>query len=292
MGTATLAGWRIALAILWRTLLFFLAFALMGALLIVPLAPLLSQWEADSRIAAQLYPDIAGAVAMLAATWLMLRFIDRRPFRTIGLEPKHAIRDIAVGMATGASWLALSLGIAWVAGWVTLQIPVVVSLPLLAGAAIAVFFNVLTQQFLLCGVIFQTIQSKTNFAAALLISAALFSAYHGGAFQGQWLPAINVFAAGALFCLAYGLSGNLWLPIGIHFAWNFLLGPVLGLTVSGTSQLGIGWTAFSVEGPSLFTGGAFGLEGGLIVTVTVTAFCMAFVLLRSQRQVAHNKAVL
>jgi hypothetical protein len=44
----------------------------------------------------------------------------------------------------------------------------------------------------------------------------------------------------------------LWLPIGIHFAWNSLLGPVLGLTVSGTDQLGVGWRVFQVEGPALF----------------------------------------
>jgi hypothetical protein len=139
------------------------------------------------------------------------------------------------------------------------------------GALTALFFNTLTQQLLLCGYIFQTIRARSSFTVALLVSAALFSALHAGAFLGAWLPIVNVFGAGALFCLAYGITGNLWFPIGIHFAWNSLLGPVLGLTVSGTDQLGVGWRVFQVEGPALFSGGAFGLEGGLVVTITTAA---------------------
>ena len=58
------------------------------------------------------------------------------------------------------------------------------------------------------------------------------------------------------------------MPVGIHFAWNFLLGPTLGLTVSGTSHFGNNWQVFSLTGPAYFTGGSFGFEGGLIVTLT------------------------
>ena len=104
---------------------------------------------------------------------------------------------------------------------------------------------------------------------AILSSAVLFSAFHAGAFQGAWLlPALNLFIAGVVFGTAYCLSGNLWLPIAIHFTWNLLLGPVLGLTVSGQDDLNGGWQVFAVHGPQLFTGGPFGIEGGLVVTLT------------------------
>lgn len=49
---------------------------------------------------------------------------------------------------------------------------------------------------------------------------------------------------------------------------GFLLGPVLGLTVSGTGEASLAWTVVAIEGPPLFAGGAFGLEGGLTVTFT------------------------
>jgi membrane protease YdiL (CAAX protease family) len=222
-------------------------------------------------IRVQIYGDATLAVAMLASTWIMTRFVDRRPFLTIGFAPSQAPRDLTVGLAVGAVWLALSVGAAWLAGWASPRFPVTGSSSQLLGTLTALFFNTLTQQMLLCGYIFQTIRARTSFTVALLVSAALFSALHAGAFHGTWLPLVNVFGAGALFCLAYGISGNLWLSIGIHFAWNSLLGPVLGLTVSGSDQLGVGWRVFQIEGPALFTGGSFGLEGGLVVTITTAA---------------------
>lgn len=268
--------------------MFFLVFALTSALFFVPFASKLSKWADTFPIRAQLYADIAGAMAMLAATWIMTRFVDRRPFQSIGFAPDFILRDLLIGLAIGAGWLLVSVGSAWVAGWASPQVPETFSSPLLLLVAISMFFNVLTQQLLLCGYIFQTIQSRTNFLVALLISAALFSAYHAGAFQGAWLPVVNVFAAGALFCLAYGITGKLWLPVAIHFTWNFLLGPMFGLTTSGSSQSGLGWVEFEIEGPTLFTGGAFGLEGGLVVTLTTAVCIVAIVLFRHQRLVPEE----
>ncbi|HVS64267.1 MAG TPA: type II CAAX endopeptidase family protein [Thermoanaerobaculia bacterium] len=259
------------LGILWRVTLFFVVFGLMGALFIVPFASVLSAWRDMFPIRVQMYGDVTVAVAMLASTWIMTRFVDGRPFLTIGFAPSQAPRDLAAGLAVGAVWLAMSVGAAWLAGWASPRFPVTGSSSQLLGTLTALLFNILTQQLLLCGYIFQTIRARTSFTVALLVSAALFSALHAGAFHGTWLPFVNVFGAGALFCLAYGITGNLWFPIGIHFAWNSLLGPVLGLTVSGSDQLSIGWRVFQVEGPALFTGGAFGLEGGLVVTITTAA---------------------
>jgi len=272
------------LQILWRVTVFVLAFALIGALFIVPLASALSEWADTFPRRAQLYADIVGAVAILAATWVMTRFVDRRPFRTIGLAPKNAPRDLAAGLTVGVVWLAMSVGGLWAAGWASPEDPVALSGSLLLVSATSVFFNVLTQQLLLCGYILQTIRSRTNFHVALLVSAALFSSYHAGVFQGAWLPAVNVFAAGVLFCLAYVVTGNLWFPVAMHFAWNLLLGPVFGLTVSGTGKMGLGWRMFTVDGPALFTGGAFGVEGGLVVTFSTTLLIFAFVLFRYRQR--------
>jgi hypothetical protein len=271
MATEARTRIRSTLGILWRVGLFVVVFGLLGALFIVPFDTALSSWREVFPVRARLYGNVTIAVAMLTATWIMTRFVDRRPFRTIGFAPDRAPRDVVVGLAVGAVWLALSVGASWLAGWASPRSPVSGSSSQLLGTLAALFFNVLTQQLLLCGYVFQTIRARTNFGVAVLLSAALFSVLHAGAFDGAWLPLVNVFGAGALFCLAYGITGNLWLPLGIHFAWNALLGPVLGLTVSGSDQLGLGWQVFQIEGPALFTGGAFGLEGGLVVTVTTAA---------------------
>ncbi|HSM16637.1 MAG TPA: type II CAAX endopeptidase family protein [Gemmatimonadales bacterium] len=288
MVTNVAAKPRLVVQTLWRVALFMLAFALSGAVFIIPFDAALSRWADAFPMRVQLYYDIAGLVAMLAATWVMTRFVDRRRFRTIGFASGTASRDFAAGLGTGVAWLVVSVGVAWAFGWVSPEVPVGFSGSLLLAAAISVFINVLTQQLLLCGYIFQTIRSRANFLVALLVSAGLFSAYHAGAFHWAWLPAVNVFAAGVLFCLAYGITGNLWFPVAIHVAWNLLLGPVLGLTVSGTGQMGLGWSMFTVEGPRLFTGGGFGLEGGLVVTLTTTFFVFTMVLFRSRQRIQER----
>jgi hypothetical protein len=163
------------------------------------------------------------------------------------------------------------------------QAPTRLSGTVLLGAALGVILNVLTQQLLLCGYIFQVIQREANAGLAVGLSALLFVGYHAGAFAGGWLPVVNVFLAGVLFCLAYRLTETLWFPVFIHFAWNLLLGPVLGLTVSGSSRLGSGWQVLAVTGPDLWTGGRFGLEGGLVVTLTTGFSILATALIWSRR---------
>jgi hypothetical protein len=95
----------------------------------------------------------------------------------------------------------------------------------------------------------------------------MFALLHYGTAKGAILPLFNLFMAGLLLGYAYLVTGNLWMPIALHFAWNFLLGPVLGLAVSGRS-LTSGTQILSLQGPDSVTGGAFGLEGGLVATFT------------------------
>jgi len=39
-----------------------------------------------------------------------------------------------------------------------------------------------------------------------------------------------------MLAAAYAWSRNLWLPIGIHFAWNFTEGGVFGAAVSANTR--------------------------------------------------------
>ena len=79
------------------------------------------------------------------------------------------------------------------------------------------------------------------------------------------------------------MSGGIWLPLGAHAAWNFLLGPVLGLTVSGRDRIAGGWSAFRFDGPAWITGGEFGIEGSVVVTL-VTATIAGAILVRLRRR--------
>jgi uncharacterized protein len=75
-----------------------------------------------------------------------------------------------------------------------------------------------------------------------------------------------------LFGYAFLRSGDLWLPIGLHFGWNFTL-PLFGVNVSGlTMKL----TAVQMEwtvGP-LWSGGEYGPEASVLTSVVLVGLSL------------------
>jgi len=51
----------------------------------------------------------------------------------------------------------------------------------------------------------------------------------------------------------------------MHFAWNFTLGGIFGVTVSGKETEGLFQS--QLQGPELFTGGSFGAEMSIITVI-------------------------
>jgi hypothetical protein len=276
--------------IIWRIVLFYIVWGILLSAIIVPFGSKMAGWYHTAPVKARLFSDISTAVTVLAATWIMTKFIDHRPLYTIGLAFDNIVKDFFIGAAIGCVWLLISVGIVWLNGWGTPVSPSGFTWLILACLAVSMLFNVFAQELLLCGFIFQTIRNKSNLIIALIISAAIFAGYHAGAFKGEWLPVINVFTAAIVFCLGYILAGNLWFPIAIHFAWDVLLGPILGLTESGKSDLGGGWKMFTLTKSNIFTGNTFGLEGGLIVTLTTfTAIIFIYFFYRHKTGKQHKR---
>jgi uncharacterized protein len=269
--------------VVWKTGLFFVLWGILLAPFIVPFASKFELIRKTHPLQLQLFIEISGALTILAVAWFMAHFIDRRSFKTLGFSTDHWIRDLLLGFGIGTGWLAISVAILWLARMVQVQPAVVISGSFLTWTAAALSFNTVTQEVLARSYILQTIRSQTNATISIIATAVLFMAYHAGAYDGSWLPPLNVFLAGILFGMVYQLSGNLWLPIGIHFAWNFLIDPLLGLNVSGNSQAYRRWQLLIVQGPTSLTGGVFGLEGGLVVTLTtLLSIVVLLIFFRSQ----------
>ena len=65
---------------------------------------------------------------------------------------------------------------------------------------------------------------------------------------------------------------SLWMPIGIHIAWNWTQGPLWGMNVSGM-DIKDSFLISAPRGPELLSGGEFGAEGSLISAVVIAALC-------------------
>jgi membrane protease YdiL (CAAX protease family) len=226
--------------------------------------------------------ELLGVVSVMLAAGLMVRLIDRRPLASLGFTRDPFVRDSVIGLGLGAAMIAAAVVILWMAGWVTAGSLDTFTWSALGVLVAALLFNSITQEVLVRGYILQTIAAQFGPVAAVLASSIIFVVLHAGAIaEGGTLPAINLFGAGLLLALAYTTTGNLWLPIALHFSWNFLQGPVLGVAVSGQALDG-GWQLLHLDGPALFTGGRFGLEGGLVATLVTASAIVAVVVVRRQ----------
>ena len=111
------------------------------------------------------------------------------------------------------------------------------------------------------------INRRWNIWAALVISALIFGGLH--IFNDNatlWSSIAIAIEAGSLLGAAYAYSKNIWLPIGIHWIWNYTQGNILGFPVSGEDNVTSIITP-EISGPQWLTGGSFGAEASAISAV-------------------------
>jgi membrane protease YdiL (CAAX protease family) len=209
----------------------------------------------------------AGLVAAIVATLATIRVWERGRW-AIGLAtaPKNAFRELTLGVGFAAVLItacsALIILFTDVRQSFRGGFPTADLLLLFAPAA-------LHEELAFRGYVFQKLRQWSRWGA-IAISSAVFALMHGGNTGVSVLAVINIVIAGVLLALAYERYRRLWFPIGIHFAWNLMSGPILGYPVSGfipkESVL-----AVVGSGTVLQTGGAFGIEGSVFMTVVEIA---------------------
>jgi membrane protease YdiL (CAAX protease family) len=134
-----------------------------------------------------------------------------------------------------------------------------VSLILLFGAA--------GEEMLFHGYAFQLLLRSTSPFATIFPVSILFGAVHWGNQNATFYGLVNTVLWGVLLGWAYYRTGALWLSIGLHYGWNFTL-PLFGENLSGFTMGVTGHTLRWSIG-DLWSGGAYGPEGGILTTVVV-----------------------
>ena len=208
------------------------------------------------------------AVSAVLTFWVMVRFIDKRPWATAGYNRQGLAAGLAGGFAVGAVMLTMGVLVLRVLGnyHVSAVVPsVLVLAPLLAYLAVGVF-----EETLFRGYIFQTLEGRWGSGVALVTTSLLFGLAHlGNSVPGasHWMqfagPLQICLEAGLPLGAAYLLTRRWWMPIAIHWAWDYCEGPIYGCPDSGSHDPHTLLHA-TLSGPALLTGGPFGPEAGLV----------------------------
>lgn len=210
------------------------------------------------------------------------------------------LSDIGLGW-TAASRRNLSLGILGGVGaaLIVIVLPLALRLadfervpderlawPSLLFVSILLLFGAVGEEMLFRGYGFQVMVRGIGAFATILPVAVLFALAHSQNLNFGPLALLNTILWGVVLGFAYVRSGDLWLPIGLHFGWNWSL-PMLGVNLSGFTMDVTGYAMHWKVGPTV-SGGAYGPEGGLLTTAV--AIGLFFYLIKAPIQ--HQESTL
>ena len=233
---------------------------------------------------------------LLVAIYCLKIFIferDKHPLQSMGFKGEHRLFKYLIGLVLGFGLLTSVCLILIATGnlefhgfavnssnvWIILS-----GIPMwfIQGASEEIMFR---------GYMIPRLEKKYNNIFAVIYSSFLFALLHGANIGFTFLAGFNLFIIAIFFALLYLYTDSLWLTCAAHTAWNFCQGSLYGLEVSGSeSGASIVASSYTSNASSLFTGGAFGPEGGLAVTaVTVVGIVIiSFLLWKKSRKNAQN----
>ena len=245
--------------------------AVVGAVMVVlALAVASAAGEAAGIVDGPAFVGVAVlmAAAVVGAWKLYKRWIEREPDREFTLE--GAIPELAAGLAGGCALFCLMTGIVWLLGGIRFEgLRPFAETEFTEWAAIAIISGFF-EETLFRGLLFRAVEKVGGSWMALAVTSAFFGFAHIFNPDSSLFAAIAISVeAGILLGAAFMLSRRLWLPIGLHAAWNFTQGWLFSMPVSG-GDAPIGLIATTRRGPEWLTGGAFGLEASVVAMVVVT----------------------
>lgn len=233
---------------------------------IATLAPImLTMMLADMLVPKPLrvvWPMLLAASLSFLAYRLFVATIEKRQPAELALP--GAARETGFGIAIGATLGLTVAGILAAAGafsitgvsadWAFL----LKSLP--EQIMVATF-----EELLFRAVLFRLVAQRWGVRTSLVVSFVLFALAHMQNDNVSVLAIAMTGVASITLCACYLLTGRIWLPLGMHFGWNFLYDGFFAVPLSGHAARG--WLQVSLSGPEWLTGGAYGVEASVLTLV-------------------------
>ena len=177
--------------------------------------------------------------------------------------------DCLLGMLLGATLVALCVAVVALLGRYRAELLPVEGMALRLGGILWVGLTAAAlEEVAFRGYPFQTLIRAIGPLGATLLLAVLFGFIHLANPHASATGFTTTALVSVLLSLAYLRTGRLWMPIGVHFAWNFTLGTLFGLPVSGVDLFAVVVKA-RADGPLWLTGGDYGIEASLTGTVAI-----------------------
>ena len=259
-------------------ILFVLIGQLIGAFIYSPLLILGALPDNTSPVGKALYLLVFFAINLTPTgllLWAWVSLYEKRPLHTLGFEKNRGLSRFVHGLFMGTIMFLAVVLLLRITG--SLQIGAFTWTAL--GGVLLVLPGWILQgsleELVMRGWLMPVVGLRSRPWVGVLLSSLVFAVLHLLNPGVSLLSAINLALAGLMFALVALWEGGLWTACGLHAAWNWVQG-WLGFAVSGNLLKSPVLVQLSTHGSPLFTGGAFGPEGGLPNTIVNLAACLVF----------------
>lgn len=266
----------------WRLSIFVVAFLVVGLHLIVlfrlalSVALLNTTTDVDELLDTGAGYAVQGMVMLVTATlvgWACGRWLEGLTWSALGWSRHRGwLRDLLLGSVAGAAAMLLATLIASATGGMRFTfapgVEVASVARTLAVSGLIFVLAAAAEEATFRGYPLQTLLRSLPAWAAILPSSILFASVHlMNPNVARGFTFLNTVLAGVWLAVAYLRTRSLWFPLGLHWSWNWTMGALLGLPVSGITRLAPAPLLRATDsGPAWLTGGSYGIEGGLACT--------------------------
>src|SRR6056297_368083 len=259
----------------WLRILLFILMYLIGSgvisiifgflIMIIQGLSIQEMMSSSGNLPMMIFSQFMSLIAAGLAIWVFRKFIDRKSILSLGFCIKGRLKDIIAGFLFGFILQGLGFIILYFFNQLTVT-EIAFNANTFFGFLIMFIIVGIVEESIMRGYILSNLmEHMKNKYVALLISAVIFAVFHGLNPNITVLGFINLILAGFVLGITYIHTKNLWFPIFLHISWNFFQGPVFGFEVSGINTKAI--INHNVTGNELITGGRFGFEGSILITI-------------------------
>ena len=234
-----------------KIVVFFIGWAVLSGIIDIP-----SDNPAIWRFFAELIP-LTVMILFTVVFWLIEK-------KTVNIPIKENLgKGTLAGIAIGIIWIGAASSILIFSK--QLEITGKNEVSFLWLWILSAFLNVIMQELLVRGYIYQLLKERYNLPAAVIVTTTIFTFMHGGAFEVGVIPVIN-FVTMCLFTTAlYESEKTILAPIMAHSIWN-----IVGALILGGVSLADDYPSVLTMTPSankLLSGGEYKIEASIVVTI-------------------------
>lgn len=234
--------------------------------------------KTDNNALLRLWWEFTSLIAVILFTFIFVFIIKKRRIE-ISIKSRFT-KNLILGIVVGLLWLGSVFSVLLLTS--SIHIESYNNVNYLWVWILACLLNVIMQELLVRGYLYQLWKNNYNTIVAAIFTTALFTFMHGGVFEAGFIAVLNVITMSIFVTLLLEYTGTLLAPIIVHFVWNAIGAILLG----GVSLASDYPNLFNItfEGNSLISGDIYKMEGSIVTLVINLILIIIFYILNQNKK--------